>query len=357
MKRFLHFLSIALLALVILSATGCAGITIQDEGLVIGETYHLESGKTVDHDLTIIGGNATLDKDSTVNGDLAIIGGNVTIDGRVNGDVSVTGGYIHLDDNAVITGDLVTLGGKVDRSSLASVEGTERNKRSTAILPWMRAMPVMINFDPISGPMMAIFQALTLAALAVVVQLFTSAQMNRAGQTALGQPVASGGIGLLTIVVAPALLLILAITIILIPVSLLGFLILALAILFGWLTLGLLLGRQISTWLKQNWSDPISAGAGTLALSLLSSMLNLIPCLGWLANALIWMIALGAVLLTRFGAQPYPSLPVAHRPVSPYTPASAAATSEPAPANPIPAQPDAGEQPSEALPDPGGEDA
>jgi hypothetical protein len=84
-------------------------------------------------------------------------------------------------------------------------------------------------------------------------------------------------------------------------------LILGIAILYGWLTLGLMVGRQMAIWLKQPWSDPVSAGAGTLVLSLLSSMLNLIPCIGWLANALIWFVALGAVILTRFGTQVYPA--------------------------------------------------
>lgn len=348
MKRILHFSFVLLLALVMLSVTGCTGITIQDEGLVIGETYRLESGETVNHDLTIIGGDATLDEDSTVDGDLSIIGGNVSIDGTVDGDVSVTGGYVYLDDNAVITGDLVTLGGTVNRSSQAQVEGVERSDRPTVVLPWMRTMPVAFNFDPITGPLMAFFQALALAALAIVMQLFASTQMDRVGRTALTQPVVSGGIGLLTIVVAPALLVILAITIILIPLSLVGILALGLAVLFGWLALGLLVGRQLAIWLKQSWSDPISAGVGTLALSLLSSMLNLIPCLGWMANALIWLVALGAALLTRFGTQPYPTLPASPRPAAPYAPPVQA--TEPAPAQPAPSQP-AAEPPL----DPGGE--
>ena len=40
----------------------------RDQGLVIGQFYRLESGKTLNNDLTVIGGNATLMQDSTVNG-------------------------------------------------------------------------------------------------------------------------------------------------------------------------------------------------------------------------------------------------------------------------------------------------
>ena len=171
----------------------------------------------------------------------------------------------------------------------------------------MRTLPLRMNFNPISGPLMAFFQALALAALAILVQLFARPDMERIGQTAVTQPVISGGVGLLTMIVAPALLLIMAITLILIPVSLLGFLILGIAGAVWLAVLGLMVGRQLAIWLKQPWSDPVNAGVGTLVLTLLSSMLNLIPCLGWLANALIWFIALGAVVLTRFGTQVYPA--------------------------------------------------
>ena len=323
--KHINRLSLLLLAgLCILMLTGCVGVSLQEEGLVVGESYTLESGETLNNDLTIVGGNAQLEQDSTVNGDLAVIGGNVNIDGTVTGDVSVLGGYVQLKDHAVINGSLSAVGGTVRRADGAVVEG-ETNPGLPFRITTMRTPPFQINFDPITGPLMAFFQALALAALAILVHLFAAPQMQRTGLAAISQPIASGGVGLLTIIVAPALLLIMAITIILLPLSLLGFLVLGIAALYGWLSLGLMVGRQLAVWLKQPWSDPINAGVGTLVLSLLSSMLNLIPCLGWLANALVWFIALGTVILTRFGMQAYPApyRTPAPQPTSPATPAPA----------------------------------
>lgn len=328
MKRYFPLSFLFLAVLLLLTLTGCSNITLQEDDLVIGQTYRLDSGETVNNNLTIIGTDAAFDEDSTVNGDLTIIGGNVSIDGKVDGNISVMGGYVHLDDHATVTGDLVTLGGTVRRSSQARVEGNQTSERSSLPLPWMQALPVIVNFDPIAGPLTAIFQAFALAALAIVVQLFAGNHLDRAGRSAVGQPVVSGGVGLLTMIVAPAMILILFVTIILIPLSLLGVLALALAVLFGWVALGLMLGRQMSVWLKQSWTDPINAAVGTLVLSLLASMLNLIPCLGWLANFLIWLVALGTALLTRFGTQMYPTMPVYHQPATPYTPPSAPVTIE-----------------------------
>src|SRR5512133_2389510 len=306
----------AIIALLVLS--GCSGIPSGDSGLVIGDAYRLESGKTLAHDLTVVGGNVTLEKDSIVNGSLAVIGGNVSVDGTIQGDMSVIGGYVSLNDSAVVTGQLNSLGGEVHRSSQAKVEGKVTQNARPNPITTISSPAMQVSLDPITAPLMAIFQALAMAALAVVVNLFAATYMERAGRTALAAPVASGGVGCLTILV----LLIMAITIILLPISLLGFLVVGVAALFGWLALGLILGRQIAVWLKQPWTDPVNAGVGTLVLSLLASTISLIPCIGWTAYALAGLVALGAAVLSRFGTQLYPS-PYAPAPMprpGPYAP-------------------------------------
>jgi hypothetical protein len=350
MKRILRFSMFLSAFLILLSLTGCASTSIQTGELVIGDSsYRLENGDVLDTNLTVIGGNATLDEGSTVNGDVTVIGANMAIDGKVNGSVSVLGGYVYLNDHAQVTGELVTLGGTVHRSAQAKVLGKTTSGKSNGI-PLMRVLPVNMTFDPVTGPLMSFFRALALAALAIVLQLFAAPLMGHTGRTILAQPIASGGIGLLTVVIAPVLIIILAITIILIPLSLLGILALGIAFLFGWLCLGLVRGRQLAAWLKLSWSEPVSAGIGTLALSLLSSMLTLIPCLGWLVNALVGLIGLGAAILTRFGTQDYPAVPAA-LPQGLYTPPPAT----PAPAVPHATSEGAGtpQEPSSQAPETG----
>jgi len=104
-----------------------------------------------------------------------------------------------------------------------------------------------------------------------------------------------------------------------------------LAMLFGWLALGMITGRQISRWLNQRWSDPVNAGVGSIVLSLVASMANIIPCVGWIVGFLISVIGLGAVVITRFGTQFYTSGgpgPFGPRATGPYTP-------PPAPVEPV----------------------
>jgi hypothetical protein len=179
-----------------------------------------------------------------------------------------------------------------------------------------------ISFEPVTATLMAIFQALALAALAIVINLFAPRPMERTGLSAVAQPVTTGGVGCLTILV----LLVMAITIILLPISLLGFVVIGVAALFGWVALGLIVGRRMAVWLNQSWSDPVNAGIGTLTLSLLTSLLNIIPCVGWVISFVVGLVALGAVVLTRFGTQVYPgptasaAYPPAPYGPGPYTP-------------------------------------
>ena len=306
-RKLLPFLFL-LLALFVL--TGCSpAVNIDSDGLVVGQSYRLRSGETLNDDLTVVGGTAELEKDSIVNGDVAIIGGSLSVNGEVTGDVSAMGGVVSVGDTAVVRGNVQSLGATISRSEKATIQGTIGTGRPTIRLPWSDRTPVRDGVNFIWSIVSPIFQAFALAALAVLVSLFALRPMERVGDAMTSQPFLAGGIGLLSAVVLPVLLVIISITVILLPVGLLGLLILALAFIFGWIAAGLITGERIAQALKQTWSGPVAAGVGSLVLSLAASLIGAIDCIGWVAPFLISVIGLGGVALTRFGFQPYP-LPV-----------------------------------------------
>ncbi len=297
------FVWIAVLMVAMLALAGCSGNSMIPGGkTVVGNTYTLLSGYHLDSDLTVMGGSATLQPDSSVNGNVSVMGGNLDISGTVNGDINVMGGTVNLNDTAVIHGSLTSVGGSINRRPNAQIDGEAQNRSNIPSIPRAPSMPRM-NFGAILEPFMVLFRALALGALAILVYLFAGRPMERISLAAHTQPVVVGGIGLLSIFVVPALLLILGITIILLPVSLLGFLLLAIALVFGWLAMGLLTGRQIADWLHQTWSAPLAAGLGTLVLTLLTSLFNFIPCIGWLVSFVVGIMGLGAVIITQFGVK------------------------------------------------------
>ena len=249
-----------------------------------------------------------------------IAGGNLVAAGRIAGDLAIFGGNVRLTESAVVTGDLIAVGGNIDRDEGSVVLGDVVSTGEGVVMPgfalrFPRVLPdVLPHAIPIGGVaggligilqniVMAIFSALALAALGVILLLFIEQPARRMGDTVTVVPWASVGMGLLTMIVVAAVTVILFITICLSPLALLLLVALAAAILLGWTVAGLLVGERILVAL--NIEDPsplLSVAVGVVLLSLLTH----IPCVGWLFGLLVGSIGLGAVVLTRAGTVPYP---------------------------------------------------
>jgi cytoskeletal protein CcmA (bactofilin family) len=297
----------------------------QDGQLVLGGSFLLENGQRLDGDLAVFGGTATLEENSKVDGNVFIAGGSLFVDGEIDGDVVAFGGSITLDDDAVVRGNINTVGASLSRADNAVVEGDIKSGqpedynldiKPPIIMPFSGfndtqsdGLSRISNFlKPVGRVLWVFMQAFAAAALAALLALLLLENTERVAGAIIREPIVAGGLGLLTIIVAPMLLIILLITICLAPVGIVGFLLLGLAILYGWIALGLEIGRRMENSLKQHWAPPVSAGIGTFILSLVSSLVGIIPCVGWVLPFLVSMVGLGGVLISRFGTQgSYPS--------------------------------------------------
>jgi len=236
MKKSLLILLVLILALMVAAPIPVlaqddnppTGSTITGDQVVIGNTFRLASGDTLDGSMLIIGGTATTANGSEINGDLVLIGGTLGIDGSVNGNIVSIGGAVNLGDSAIINGNLSMLGANLQRSSGAVINGTIEEESPNfigeeAANQRMRWIPFSDWRDPLRGLLTTIFEALAMGVLAVLVGLLLPHNVKNIAANVVCEPLVSGGIGLLTIIVAPIMLLLLAITIILIPVSLVAF--------------------------------------------------------------------------------------------------------------------------------------
>jgi hypothetical protein len=161
---------------------------------------------------------------------------------------------------------------------------------------WMNSVTSLLTF---------VFSAFALAALAVLVVMFFEKPTINVARTSIQQPALSAGMGCMTVVVLPFALVILILSICLLPLGLVLALAAGVVITFGWISLGYEVGRRLMEMLKQDWAEPFSAGIGTFFLVIIGGTLSQIPCIGWVFIAVITIIGLGAVLLTRFGTQDY----------------------------------------------------
>jgi hypothetical protein len=287
-----------------------------DGRVVLGGTYRLESGDVLDGDLAIIGGAAYLEEESHVTGSVLVLGGNLDVYGQIDGDVIIVGGNTNLGPAALIRGDVATLGGNLNAND-AQIEG-DLISGSDFVIPFdfenfefeFDQLPVFampnIGMSIEARVLSYLFMSFLMTAIAVIVVVFWPKNIRTTAEVVAKQLVASGGMGLLTLFVVMPVLTLLIITICLIPVSLFGFLIFGLAWAFGVVALGYQVGERLEKALNQDFQPVLSAGLGTLVLSLVIGGIGFVPCVGFLLSMLVGAFGLGAALLTRFGTRSYP---------------------------------------------------
>jgi hypothetical protein len=316
MKRVALIVTLVMVALFAFPATSFAGGLLQGR-VVFGDSFTLESGETLDGDLLVFGGDVNLEPESRVLGDVVVFGGNVTSDGLVSGDLVIVGGNVRLGSSAKVENDLVTIGGNLSESPGAEVGGQYISETEFSFpfdFDWRapRIFPVRIQTG--GAPFQVawyLFRSFVLAALAVLVVLFLAEPTKRISSAIVSQPLLAGGMGLLTIVLLPIALILMVITILLLPAVPLLLLILVVAVVFGWIAIGLEVGKRIAEGFKWELHPAGYAGLGTLLVSLVVGGIDFIPCVGWLASLFVILLGLGGVLLTRFGTQQYTFVPAA----------------------------------------------
>lgn len=331
MKRIIFSLMLVLVLVAALPVSANAS-GLSEGRVVFGGSFTLEAGEVLDGDLIVIGGNAELQPNSTVEGDVFVMGGNVEAGGAIEGDVAVMGGNVRLLSSAVVVGDVTSFGGNVTAAEGADVHGEVLDGGGGIQIPFAGDFGFTsesFEFRP-SGPsplrlvwssalsvLWFIFRVLMMGALAVLVVMFWPAATARAADAIIAQPLAAGGLGLLTILAGPPLLLLLIITILLSPISLIGFFLLIVAIVYGWIALGLEVGRRMAATFDWDLQPSALAGIGTILLTFVIGGLAVIPCIGWVPGFLVACLGLGSVLLTRFGSQEYnPALPALEPPAA-----------------------------------------
>lgn len=319
---FKHLTLFVLLALVLAptSVVHAQGGGTDGGRVIFGSNFTLKSGDEYMGDLVVFGGNVTVEEDASLLGDLVVFGGTVVMDGVINGDIVVIGGQVRLGEQAVVNGDVATIGGQVQQAEGAVVSGDVVNNISPQVqLPSGRIPPIVdvpnvhipsvinTSFNPFWEAGRVLGSALIVSFLGVLASLFFQKQLDHASQAVVKQPLMTTSIGLLTIVV----MIIAAFTIILLPVVLLGLIPLAFAWLFGVISMGQEIGDRFARAIHQDWTQVITTGVGTFVLVVivasiqsLNSLAPFLACITWVIPILVGLLAIGAVVITRFGTRP-----------------------------------------------------
>ena len=292
---------------------------------------------SVEQDVAAAGGTVVID--GSVGGDVRVLGGKVTINSAVKGDVLIGGGTIMITDKASVGGDFVVSGGTVDLNGpvsgsarIAGGSATINSKIAGAVMIKLSEKLVLGSQADIASPIAYTGnQPAVVSGGAKVAQInFTKAESKKKGflgflgalagikllamifaalllvyvlpkrsasitESMLRRPWANLGIGFLTLIVIPVILIVLTLVLVGYYVAIMALLVyllcLALAALFGGIFIGAWLIKLLTkkSGLALDWQ-------AVLVGMVIMILLGFVPFVGWLIDFILLLMAFGALV-------------------------------------------------------------
>lgn len=224
-------------------------------------------------------GSVVVEPGQIVDGDLTVIFGDATIAGVVEGDLNVIGGDYDPRPGGIVTGQVHQIGGAVTQ----------------AVVPWAPSDTV---YTPLF-PDHRILWRLSWNLLALLVFLIFPVRTRMVLDRLERHPGLSAAAGLIGCIAIIPLALLLAITILLIPLIALEIVFVLASAFLGTAALALLIGRRLCELFS-----PTTTPSPLLALVVgivLISAAELVPVLGTFVLILVGLIGLGATILSFAG--------------------------------------------------------
>lgn len=280
-----------------------SGEIVDRNVIVMGGDLEIEEDATVRGDLTLYGGDIDIRRDATIEGTIRVYGGSISIDGNVLGDLYIVGGEADLLDHAVINGEIKSVGGEIDRSSGSRVYGgVQRNyvvdetDNSFFGIRTLRGLPFiggLFRFGRVSS---FFWQVIVLGFVAFLLMTFVPKRVEEAESYLVKDKlVLTAIIGLAGLIVLPIGMALTAITLILIPLTILLVLVYIAAILMGFVILGSILGRDLGRRMQLKWEPIWLTVFGTAVVALAWWVFEMLPdVLEWLPQLAMLSIGFGA---------------------------------------------------------------
>lgn len=298
MKRLLALLPLLLLA----ACTGQSGESeFQSLWVVLDGTHWVADGTVFNGAIIVLGGEVEVGERAEVNGDVLMITGKITVGGMLSGNLYAIGGDVVLEATAVVRGNLNVGGGQFERAPEARVSGAINIGNA----PELPAVFVLTGSPLLDRVLKFLIETLPLMLLAALLARFMPKSLHRMERTVKQYTLVAGATGLLVLLVGLSLLVLMAFTIVLLPVALAGVVALFVTIGYGWVAIGLITGRKLAQALPGQPGLVVLAVLGMLVFRLVLSLLEPIPVVGTVTVVLTASLGTGAAFITRFGRRVY----------------------------------------------------
>ncbi|MBC7290652.1 MAG: hypothetical protein H5T83_04845 [Actinotalea sp.] len=271
-------IGLLLLSLVLLTSGGDAE---RVEVLSAGTQEVAAAGAVV-----VAGADVVVPAGEAVAGPVHVLDGSLVLDGAVEGDVLVLGGTLELTDDARVAGVVRHYGGEV----LAAPQAAVRVEGLDVVAE--RGGPVQDLASTVVG-------AVLLGALGAIWARRRPGGVAVVGDALSHHPVVVLTVGALVAVTGISVLVFMAFTLVLLPVTVLGLLAGAVLVGLGAVGLGGLVGRRLPV------GGPAATALGTVLVVVGLRLLGLVPVVGDLVALALLLAGLGAVLVTYLGLRSF----------------------------------------------------
>jgi hypothetical protein len=253
----------------------------------------------VSRDVSVVQGNAVVEGGALARDVVAVIGKVKLEGGATARQVVSVGGDVEIAAGATVENDVISIGGRVKVDPDAEVGG----KRTSITLPGLPHI-LGVGFPWIFGsapsPIWALVQILVkfvvLFVLGLLVLSLFPGRMDSVMGSILASPWKSLLAGLLGWLVVPVLALLLAVTIVGIPLVFVQGLAVVAAVVLGLSSLVFFVGRTLPLPTQQApAAAQLAVGVGVFAI------LTQVPFLGFAIWVSVLLLTFGAVLRSRFG--------------------------------------------------------
>jgi len=248
----------------------------------------------------VFGQSLTIGADETVDKAVAV-GGSVTIAGHVRYDAVAIGGSVTLLPGASVGGDSVAIGGAVSVAEGATLEG-DNVSLGGAIPTTVGSMTRWVVGRPHMHSMFHFASRLTRAVLLLIIALLIAVAfpgtLTRIGVYLVNRPGLSALAGVAILLGFVPLCVLLAVTIIGIPLIPVAVMLLVALFLFGFTVSAAWLGERLPFLQGTTPVKAVALGGAVFVL------VGLIPWIGTAALILAAAFSAGATLLSRFGRTP-----------------------------------------------------
>lgn len=271
-----------------------AGNNINISAEVGGNVRIAGSNITVDNkiggDLLAGGSNIQIGQDTVIDGDLIAGGGTITVDGKINGNAKISASALSFSHDASVSGKLTYWADQEITIPDGVVKGGVEFRQIEKKSGWMAKTGILTlaMLYKLIGMIVALL--VLVALLPKNTKEFLSISFSRTW--------AALGIGFVVLVLTPIAFILLCVS--MIGISLAFILIFAyiVALIIAGLSTPLLLGHILFNGLKNkelkaDWKTIVVGSVGII-------IIGLIPIIGWLAIAILFLISLGASTLWIF---------------------------------------------------------